>query len=171
MDKHIRFLKPRWDYALFFCNFLSLNMFSPYSKASRKEGIWLLSFVLLMFTPHSGPGTLFHCRSPLWASGLLQGTRSALLVPPRYPPQLLNSFYLPAPFGSSALVFLVLFSIHHNQHHSTVKDTVSFPSHNSCCSAVPQLPRWTPVFRRGVAPACPPGWPNHHLCGVPLSSP
>lgn len=76
------------------------GMFSLPSEASRKEQIWLLSFVLLMFLPDSDFGILAVCKLPLWASSLLQEKRWALLVLPQCHHQLLHSIiWPPAPLA------------------------------------------------------------------------
>lgn len=145
------FLKHRWDYTLLFYNFFFAPpptprpcMVSLYSEASNNEEIWLLNFVLCMFLPHSGFGILFFCRSPLWASRLLQMTCWAFLVLPQCHRPLLNSsIWLPAPFGSSAVVHLILPLHQSHPHHKTLWRTLclSQTKHSSCCSVVPQFPR------------------------------
>lgn len=126
-----------------FCNFPLLSMFSPPSKASRKEGIWLLScvfFYCLYYMVAQEP-----CSSAHHLCGPPGCSRPCVWCPH----QLLNSIYLPVPLGSSAIVFWVLLSNLHIQHQCTLKDTVSFPNQSSCCSAAPQFPRMDTCLQKG----------------------
>ena len=125
------FKKHRWGYALFFYNFPSPRppprMFSLHSDDSRKEKDWLLSFAVLTLLPHSdfeplSLQTIFVSRE------VAAGDVSGMTVLPPCCQQLLNSSaWLWLPFGSSAVVYLILASIHYFQHHSTLSMTLCLP--------------------------------------------
>ena len=114
------------------------------------------------------------CRPSLWAVRSLQVTCLAWLMLPPCGQQLLNSSaWLWLPFGSSAVVYLILPSIHYFQHHSTLSMTVSSPTnHSNCCSSVPQFSRKPASSNQHLSseeiwkPTGQPGWPRRHQWGT-----
>lgn len=164
--KHVHFFKHRWDYPLFY-SFLFSSTLLLHSKASRKEEIGLLAFILWTFLLDIGPGTLFLCRSPLGASALLQPTCLARLVLPQHHHQLWNSsIRLPAPLAPLSL-FPWSYSLSVTSSITALWHCV-FPKPIVAATALPFLSflEWTPVYRRGVGNACLPGWPSPHQWGT-----
>lgn len=58
---------------------ISSNMPSLQSETFGEDEFWLLSFVFFVLLPPNSSGILILCRSPLWATRLLQMMCLALL--------------------------------------------------------------------------------------------
>lgn len=102
-------------------------MFSLHSDDSRKEKDWLLSFAVLTLLPHSD-FELLSLQTIFVSREVAAGDVSGMTVLPPCCQQLLNSSaWLWLPFGSSAVVYLILASIHYFQHHSTLSMTLCLP--------------------------------------------
>ena len=115
-------------------------MFSVHSDDSRKEKNWLLSFALLTLLPHSDFALLslqtISVSHEVAAGDMCWRASAATLLPAASEQQCLASW----SFGSSAVVYLILPSIHYSQHRSTLSMTLCLPPLTILTAALQPLP-------------------------------